>query len=257
MLEDLGCSVVLAEDGGPAVAHARNERFRTPSSWTARCRNGRLRRHRGHPARRAAAWPGAGSDRRADGERDEPRSRALCRIRMTSFLAKPFKAAQLLEVLEPISRAKVSCARCPPARTGVFLRSCRQPPRPRSRSKRSSLLSTPPCTPYSRPRRQHLEHRAPAGAGPRPGQFDPRPRQAMIFERLCEMLFASRRTRSRGSTRRSPTATSTRSPRRRTRSSRRSTIRWGAGSPDLLRSLRDVGTRRRRHRRRAPLRRRD
>jgi len=106
MLEDLGCTVVLADEGRGAVAHAEHERF---DLILMDCQMPGMN---GYDATEAI---------RADESRRSLRrtpivaltANVMARDReravksgMDGFLAKPFKAAQLLEVLQPIATAR-------------------------------------------------------------------------------------------------------------------------------------------------------
>jgi CheY-like chemotaxis protein len=106
MLEELGCSVVLAEDGRPAVAHAQHDRFdvifmdcQMPGmdGYAATEAIRRDEAQRGlKPAPIIALTANVMS-------RDRHRCEAAG---MTGFLAKPFKGVQLLDLLQPIAQAR-------------------------------------------------------------------------------------------------------------------------------------------------------
>jgi signal transduction histidine kinase/CheY-like chemotaxis protein len=199
MLEELGCSVVLAEDGGPAVAHARNERF---DAIFMDCQMPEMDGY--------AATAAIRHDEQQRGLTPVPivaltanvmnRDRERCAASgMTSFLSKPFKAAQLLEVLEPISRAK-GVVRAVPAATA---------PAPTPAPAVAPAV-VPAASPASQP--EHEEQllsdtavHAVLEAAPASTSNTARLPvldldqvnsirglgKPMIFERLCEMLFAS------------------------------------------------------------------
>jgi signal transduction histidine kinase/CheY-like chemotaxis protein len=105
MLEEFGCTVVLADEGRGAVAHAEHERF---DLILMDCQMPGMNGYDATEAIRA--------DEAKRGLRRTPivaltanvmardRERAL-KSGMDSFLAKPFKAAQLFDVLQPIADA--------------------------------------------------------------------------------------------------------------------------------------------------------
>ena len=106
MLEELGCSVVLAEDGRPAVANAQHERFdvilmdcQMPGmdGYTA---TETIRREEAQRGQRPLPIIALTANVMS---RDRNRCEAAG---MNGFLAKPFKATQLLEVLQPIAVAR-------------------------------------------------------------------------------------------------------------------------------------------------------
>ncbi len=106
MLEEFGCTVVLADEGRAAVAHAEHERF---DLILMDCQMPGMNGYDATEAIRA--------DEVKRGLRRTPvvaltanvmardRERAM-KSGMDSFLAKPFKAAQLFEVLQPIAGAR-------------------------------------------------------------------------------------------------------------------------------------------------------
>jgi signal transduction histidine kinase/CheY-like chemotaxis protein len=106
MLEEFGCTVVLADEGRGAVAHAEHERF---DLILMDCQMPGMNGYDATEAIRA--------DETKRGLRRTPiialtanvmardRERAM-KSGMDSFLAKPFKAAQLLDVLKPIADAR-------------------------------------------------------------------------------------------------------------------------------------------------------
>jgi len=205
MLEDLGCSVVLAEDGGPAVAHAQHERFdvifmdcQMPDmdGYAATEAIRRDEQQRGlAPVPVIALTANVMS-------RDRDRCAASG---MNSFLAKPFKAAQLREVLEPIAQAK-GTTRPVPARTTaaavatplpveapvpVEASAPARPPAPEPEQDQPLLSDTavyavlegsaPNTSSTSRLPVLDLDQvQSIRGLG-----------KPLVFERLCEMLFAS------------------------------------------------------------------
>jgi len=106
MLEEFGCTVVLADEGRGAVAHAEHERFdlilmdcQMPGmngyDATEAIRADEARRN----LRRTPIVALTANVMARDRER-------AMKSGMDSFLAKPFKAAQLLEVLQPIAEER-------------------------------------------------------------------------------------------------------------------------------------------------------
>jgi len=106
MLEDFGCTVVLADEGRAAVAHAEHERF---DLILMDCQMPGMNGYDATEAIRA--------DEVKRGLRRTPivaltanvmardRERAM-KSGMDSFLAKPFKSTQLFDVLQPIAEAR-------------------------------------------------------------------------------------------------------------------------------------------------------
>ena len=105
MLEEFGCTVVLADEGRAAVAHAEHERF---DLILMDCQMPGMNGYDATEAIRA--------DEAKRGLRRTPivalTANVMARDReraaksgMDSFLAKPFKAAQLFDVLQPIADA--------------------------------------------------------------------------------------------------------------------------------------------------------
>jgi len=217
MLDELGCSVVLAEDGHPAVAHAQHERF---DVIFMDCQMPNMDGY--------AATEAIRLDERQRGQAPVPivaltanvmsRDRERCiAVGMNSFLAKPFKAAQLCEVLEPIARAKAA-PRNAPARAEDAPRAAAEPvARPREQP-----VAQQPAAPAPQPAPQPTSTTATAAEPEQPLMSDtavhamleiPAANTAttsrlpvldleqvqairglgkpMVFERLCEMLFVS------------------------------------------------------------------
>jgi signal transduction histidine kinase/CheY-like chemotaxis protein/HPt (histidine-containing phosphotransfer) domain-containing protein len=208
MLEELDCTVALAEDGHVAVANAQQRRF------DAILMDCQMPGMDGYEATEAI--------RRHENERGLPpttiialtanvmaRDRERCIASgMNAFLAKPFKAAQLLEVLRPVADAHAGAdadARARADSSDVPVEAIGEtppetppeaPPEPAA-----SVVETPPpapaltdvevddlldasivnATPISRLPVLDLEQvQAIRGLG-----------KPLVFERLCEMLFSS------------------------------------------------------------------
>jgi CheY-like chemotaxis protein/HPt (histidine-containing phosphotransfer) domain-containing protein/anti-sigma regulatory factor (Ser/Thr protein kinase) len=190
MLEELGCSVVLAEDGRAAVEHAKHERFdavfmdcQMPhmDGYAATAAIRRDEQQRGLPPVTIVALTANVMNR--------DRDRCVA-AGMDSFLAKPFKAAQLRDALEPIARKKQQSAVAP----GVAAAAAPPPPAPDEQPAESDapLLSDTAVNAAleAQPGSTSTTGRLPVldleqvesirGLG--------KPR---VFERLCEMMFAS------------------------------------------------------------------
>jgi CheY-like chemotaxis protein len=128
MLEEFGCTVVLADEGRAAVAHAEHERF---DLILMDCQMPGMNGYDATEAIRA--------DEARRGLRRTPivaltanvmardRERAM-ESGMDSFLAKPFKAAQLSDVLQPIADAGGSAASVTAARPASSVRKAVEPP---------------------------------------------------------------------------------------------------------------------------------
>jgi CheY-like chemotaxis protein len=191
MLEELGCSVVLAEEGRAAVAHAEHERF------DAIFMDCQMPGMDGYAATEAI--------RRDESRRGVPpspivaltanvlsRDRERCLAAgMTAFLPKPFKASQLADILGPIAAARTTPVATPAAQAA--------PPSP-------APPQAPPEPAAAQPRELNetqslavLESPAPAAASTsRLPVLDAEQVRAIrdlgkpqVFERLCGMLFAS------------------------------------------------------------------
>jgi len=117
MLEEFGCTVVLADEGRGAVAHAEHERF---DLILMDCQMPGMNGYDATEAIRA--------DEAKRGLRRTPivalTANVMARDReratksgMDSFLAKPFRAAQLFEVLQPIADARGRAGNVTTART--------------------------------------------------------------------------------------------------------------------------------------------
>ena len=105
MLEEFGCTVVLADEGRGAVAHAEHERF---DLILMDCQMPGMNGYdateaiRGDEAKRGLRRTPIVALTANVMARDRERA---TKAGMDAFLAKPFKAAQLLEVLQPIAAA--------------------------------------------------------------------------------------------------------------------------------------------------------
>jgi len=176
MLAELHCTVVLAEDGLAAVAHAQQRRF------DAILMDCQMPGMDGYAATEAI--------RRHESERGLPpttiialtanvmaRDRERCLAAgMNAFLAKPFKGAQLLEVLQPIAEGRAASKATPATEAP-------SPPIALTDAEVGSLLEAPvaDAAPASRLPVLDLEQvQAIRGLG-----------KPLVFERLCEMLFGS------------------------------------------------------------------
>jgi len=199
MLAELHCTVVLAEDGLAAVAHAQQRRF---DAILLDCQMPGMD---GYAATEAI--------RRHESERGLPpttiialtanvmaRDRERCLAAgMNAFLAKPFKGAQLLEVLRPIADARANAGDAPGASPSDFTQApaeiplevsapTTEPPPPPlalalTDAEVGGLLEAPvaDAAPISRLPVLDLEQvQAIRGLG-----------KPLVFERLCEMLFSS------------------------------------------------------------------
>jgi len=201
MLEDLGCSVVLAEEGHAAVTHALHDRFdaifmdcQMPGmdGYAATEAIRRDESRRGMPPTTIVALTANVM------ARDRERSLASG---MNVFLPKPFKAAQLEEILQPIAATKgaggqdeaaPAVTARPPAAAAAQPAAAPEPP---------PVAEAAPDELNDAQALEVLEASAPA---PAPTQRLPvldldqvasirglgKPQ---VFERLCEMLFASSR----------------------------------------------------------------
>jgi CheY-like chemotaxis protein/two-component sensor histidine kinase/HPt (histidine-containing phosphotransfer) domain-containing protein len=193
MLEELDCTVVLAEDGRVAVANAQQRRF------DAILMDCQMPGMDGYAATEAI--------RRHESERGLPpttiialtanvmaRDRERCLAAgMNAFLAKPFKGAQLLEVLQPLAEGRAASSPAPvetpaeapaeaPDAVAVVAESP-PPPLALTDAEVGGLLEAPVAdlAPISRLPVLDLEQvQAIRGLG-----------KPLVFERLCEMLFSS------------------------------------------------------------------
>jgi CheY-like chemotaxis protein len=183
MLEELDCTVVLAEDGRAAVANAQQRRFDVilmdcqMPGMDGYAATEAIRRHeseRGLPPTTIIALTANVMAR--------DRERCLA-AGMNAFLAKPFKGAQLLEVLGPIAGARANSSDAPEAAAGTT-----EPPAPPlalTDAEVAGLLEAPVAdtAPISRLPVLDLEQvQSIRGLG-----------KPLVFERLCEMLFSSSR----------------------------------------------------------------
>ena len=188
MLEELDCTVVLAEDGRAAVANAQQRRF---DAILMDCQMPGM-----------DGYAATESIRRHESERGLPpttiialtanvmaRDRERCLAAgMNAFLAKPFKGEQLLELLEPIAASRAASSPAPgqaPAELPDAVPPVAESPPPLSLSDAEvgGLLEAPAAgaAPISRLPVLDLEQvQAIRGLG-----------KPLVFERLCEMLFSS------------------------------------------------------------------
>ena len=188
MLEELDCTVVLAEDGRAAVANAQQRRF---DAILMDCQMPGM-----------DGYAATESIRRDENERGLPpttiialtanvmaRDRERCLAAgMNAFLAKPFKGEQLLELLEPIAASRAASSPAPgqtPAELPDAVPPVAESPPPPSLSDAEvgGLLEAPAAgaAPISRLPVLDLEQvQAIRGLG-----------KPLVFERLCEMLFSS------------------------------------------------------------------
>jgi signal transduction histidine kinase/CheY-like chemotaxis protein/HPt (histidine-containing phosphotransfer) domain-containing protein len=197
MLDEFGCSVVLAEEGGAAVALAQQQHFdlilmdcQMPGmdGYAATEAIRRDESQRGvAPAQIVALTANVMA-----------RDRDKCvAAGMNSFLAKPFKSAELLEVLQRVADARgpvAAAAVAAPSPAGVAAPRADLAPAPIEEpvaelapeltdTQTNIVLETPAAgpAPISRLPVLDLEQvQAIRGLG-----------KPMVFERLCEMLFAS------------------------------------------------------------------
>jgi signal transduction histidine kinase/CheY-like chemotaxis protein len=191
MLEELGCSAVLAEEGRAAVTHAEHERF---DAIFMDCQMPGMDGY--------AATEAIRRDERQRGLAPTPivaltanvlaRDRERCLAAgMSAFLSKPFKSVDLAVILRPIAAARTASpapAR-PPAHSPAGT-----PPAPGpvqsgvlSESQSLAVLESPPDAPASA-----------AAPASRLAVLDAEQVKAIrdigrpqVFERLCAMLFAS------------------------------------------------------------------
>ena len=190
MLEELDCTVVLAEDGRVAVANAQQRRF------DAILMDCQMPGMDGYAATEAI--------RRHESEHGLPpttivaltanvmaRDRERCIASgMNAFLAKPFRSAQLLEVLRPIADARIDSSSVPnpPGEPAVVpsqpvVAEAPTPPTALTELEVDGLLdaSSANVAPISRLPVLDLEQVQAIRDLGRP----------QVFERLCEMLFSS------------------------------------------------------------------
>jgi CheY-like chemotaxis protein len=188
MLEELGCSVVLAEEGRAAVAHAEHERF---DAIFMDCQ-----------------MPGMDGYAATEAIRRDERQRSLAPIPivaltanvltrdrerclaagMTAFLSKPFKAADLAAILGPVAAARAT-APAPAPQSAPRAVPTPQPGQPGTLNDSQALAvletapdtSAPAAAPVSRlPVLEAEQVRSIRSLG-----------KPQVFERLCGMLFES------------------------------------------------------------------
>jgi CheY-like chemotaxis protein/HPt (histidine-containing phosphotransfer) domain-containing protein len=220
MLEEFGCTVVLADEGRAAVAHAEHERF---DLILMDCQMPGMN---GYDATEAIRV-----DEAKRGLRRTPivaltanvmardRERAV-KSGMDSFLAKPFKAAQLLEVLQPIADARGRSETATAARPGSTAPKAVEPPAaprapdPAPVEPEPSVTATITLIPHSALAEAVAENPLDAAAtqavlestGTHPAPISRLPvldleqvqsirglGKPQLFERMCEMLYATSR----------------------------------------------------------------
>jgi len=204
MLEDLGCTVVLADEGRGAVAHAEHERF---DLILMDCQMPGMN---GYDATEAI---------RADEARRSLRrtpivaltANVMARDReravtsgMDGFLAKPFKAAQLLDVLQPIATARGWSPKAADEHHAPLAPAAAEPPAPAT----ETITLIPPSALAEAAAEPPLDAAATQAllesTGTHPGPISRLPvldleqvqsirdlGKPQLFERMCEMLFAS------------------------------------------------------------------
>jgi len=194
MLEDIGCRVAVAEDGRAAVVSARGRRFdvilmdcQMPGmdgyAATEAIRRGE--KQAGHPPTPIIALTA----------NVLARDREQCiAAGMNGFVGKPFRAAQLLETLQPIADARSKRRAAGPAKA--------PPPAPPKAADAPPAAARPAQEPPALSDSQAQAVLENTGTGTTPTLrlpvLDLEQVQAvrglgkpMVFERLCEMLFAS------------------------------------------------------------------
>jgi two-component system sensor histidine kinase/response regulator len=190
MLEELDCRVVLAEDGRDAVANAQQRRFDAilmdcqMPGMDGYAATEAIRLHESERGLAPATIVALTANVLA---RDRERCIASG---MNAFLAKPFKSAQLLEILRPIADARANLSHPPGAPASEP--AVATPPSavahdkaemPLTDAEVDGLLDTsvPNAAPISRlPVLDPEQVQAIRGLG-----------KPLVFERLCEMLFSS------------------------------------------------------------------
>jgi CheY-like chemotaxis protein/two-component sensor histidine kinase len=191
MLEELGCSVVLAEEGRAAVAHAEHERF---DAIFMDCQMPGMDGY--------AATEAIRRDERQRGLAPTPivaltanvltRDRERCLAAgMPAFLSKPFKAADLAAILEPVAAARAAVP-APTPQPSPRAVPTPQPGQPSALNDSQALAvletapdtSAPAAAPVSRlPVLDTEQVRSIRSLG-----------KPQVFERLCGMLFESARS---------------------------------------------------------------
>ena len=186
MLEDLGCSVVLAEDGRAAVVHAQHDRF---DVIFMDCQMPGMDGYAATEAIRAdekqrGATPTTVVALTANVmARDRDRCVAAG---MDSFLAKPFSASQLEAVLEPVAARRAAATAPIVPRVAIEPEPTEDTPAtvtPLSDTQANAILEAPPMGTGNTARLPVLDLEQVAtirGLG-----------KPQIFEQLCDMLFSS------------------------------------------------------------------
>jgi CheY-like chemotaxis protein/two-component sensor histidine kinase len=214
MLEEFGCTVVLADEGRAAVAHAEHERF---DLILMDCQMPGMNGYDATEAIRA--------DEAKRGLRRTPivalTANVMARDReravesgMDAFLAKPFKAAQLFEVLHPIAAArgwsgKETVVRpAPPASAPAPAPRTIAPPQAPPAAATETITLIPPSALAEASAQPPLDAAATEAVLDSTGSHaTPMSRQPVLdleqvqsiralgkpqlFERMCEMLFAT------------------------------------------------------------------
>jgi signal transduction histidine kinase/DNA-binding response OmpR family regulator/HPt (histidine-containing phosphotransfer) domain-containing protein len=186
MLEDLGCSVVLAEEGRAAVAHAQHDRFDVifmDCQMPGMDGYAATEAIRADEKQRGAAPTTIVALTANVLSRDRDRCVAAG---MDSFLAKPFRAAQLEAVLEPVAARRAATTTPIIAAPAVESAPTVEAPaevRQLSDTQANAILEAPTMSTGNTARLPVLDLEQVAtirGLG-----------KPQIFEQLCDMLFSS------------------------------------------------------------------
>jgi CheY-like chemotaxis protein len=186
MLEDLGCSVVLAEEGRAAVAHAQHDRFDVifmDCQMPGMDGYAATETIRAEEKKRGATPTTIVALTANVMARDRDRCVAAG---MDSFLAKPFRASQLEAVLEPVAARRVATTVpvvSPPAVEPEPAADTQAAVMPLSDTQANAILDGTPMSTGNTARLPVLDLEQVAtirGLG-----------KPQIFEQLCDMLFSS------------------------------------------------------------------
>jgi CheY-like chemotaxis protein len=186
MLEDLGCSVVLAEEGRAAVAHAQHDRFDVifmDCQMPGMDGYAATEAIRADEKKRGAAPTTIVALTANVMTRDRDRCVAAG---MDSFLAKPFRASQLEAVLEPVAARRAAATAPILPRVAIEPEPNVDTPAavtPLSDTQANAMLEAPPTSTGNTARLPVLDLEqvtAIRGLG-----------KPQIFEQLCDMLFSS------------------------------------------------------------------